>query len=148
MDELQKPLFKQVNNPPGFAPGTTTKIMAKYILSKQAKGKKFQYTVTDENGNIVSTRTSARDYVACTRTGEFYFGRLDLIGKGDHGRALSSATAIVANPEAAYKKQAAYFTPDYRRKWLAENPFDKWVADHLDWAKSRKEALEAIAYLQ
>lgn len=122
--------------------------MAKYILSKKAKGKKYQYTVTDEKGNVISTRTSASDYVACTANSEFYFGRLDLIGKGDHGRALSSATAIVANPEAVYKKQAAYFTPDYRRKWLAENPFDKWVAYHLDWAKSRKEALEAIAYLQ
>lgn len=38
--------------------------MAKYILSKKAKGKKYQYTVTDEKGNVVSTRTSARDYVA------------------------------------------------------------------------------------
>lgn len=122
--------------------------MAKYILSKKAKGKKYQYTVTDEKGNVISTRTSARDYVACTANGEFYFGRLDLIGKGDHGRALSSATAIVANPEAAYKKQAAYFTPDYRRKWLAENPFDKWVADHLDWATERQKELNAIAYLQ
>lgn len=58
--------------------------MAKYILSKKAKGKKYQYTVTDEKGNVISTRTSARDYVACTANGEFYFGRLDLIGKGDH----------------------------------------------------------------
>lgn len=47
----------------GFAPGTITKIMAKYILSKKAKGKKYQYTVTDEKGNVISTRTSARDYV-------------------------------------------------------------------------------------
>lgn len=122
--------------------------MAKYILSKQAKGKKFQYTVTDESGTVISTRTSVRDYVACTRNGKFYFGRLDLIGKGSHGRALSSAMAILVNPEAAYKKQAACFIPDYRRKWLSENPFDKWVANHLDWAKSLKEELEAIAYLQ
>lgn len=57
--------------------------MAKYILSKKVKGKKYQYTVTDEKGNVISTRTSARDYVACTANGEFYFGRLDLIGKGD-----------------------------------------------------------------
>ena len=112
--------------------------MAKYILSKQAKGKKFQYTVTDESGTVISTRTSVRDYVACTRNGEFYFGRLDLIGKGSHGRALSSAMAILVNPEAAYKKQAACFIPDYRRKWLSENPFDKWVANHLDWAKASR----------
>ena len=34
----------------GGAPGTITKIMAKYILSKKAKGKKYQYTVTDGRG--------------------------------------------------------------------------------------------------
>lgn len=78
--------------------------MAKYILSKKAKGKKYQYTVTDEKGNVVSTRTSARDYVACTADGSFYFGRLDLIGKGDHGKRLSHAAAILANPEKEYKK--------------------------------------------
>lgn len=48
--------------------------MAKYILSKKAKGKKYQYTVTDEKGNVVSTRTSARDYVACTANGEITSG--------------------------------------------------------------------------
>lgn len=77
--------------------------MAKYILSKKAKGKKYQYTVTDEKGNVISTRTSARDYVACTANGEFYFGRLDLIGKGDHGKGLSRTTEILANPERASK---------------------------------------------
>ena len=82
----------------GFAPGTITKIMAKYILSKKAKGKKYQYTVTDEKGNVISTRTSARDYVACTANGEFYFGRLDLIGKGDHGKGLSRTTEILKKP--------------------------------------------------
>lgn len=62
--------------------------MAKYILSKKAKGKKYQYTVTDEKGNVISTRTSAREYVACTADGSFYFGRLDLIGKGDPDRMI------------------------------------------------------------
>lgn len=102
--------------------------MAKYILSKKAKGKKYQYTVTDEKGNVVSTRTSARDYVACTANGEFYFGRLDLIGKGDHGKGLSRTTEILANPERAYKKQVAYFVPSYRKEWIAENPADEWIA--------------------
>jgi hypothetical protein len=62
--------------------------MTTYKLNKETKGKKHLYTVTDESGNVISTRTSARDYVACTINGEFYFGRLDLIGKGDHGRAI------------------------------------------------------------
>lgn len=122
--------------------------MAKYILSKKAKGKKYQYTVTDEKGNVISTRTSARDYVACTANGEFYFGRLDLIGKGDHGKRLSHTAAILANPEAAYKKQVAYFTPDYRSKWIAENPAEQWIARNVEYATKEKERLNAIAYLQ
>lgn len=113
--------------------------MAKYILSKKAKGKKYQYTVTDEKGNVVSTRTSTRDYVACTANGEFYFGRVDLIGKGDHGKWLSYTTEILANPERAYKKQAAYFIPFYRREWIAR---------HVNWATERQKELNAIAYLQ
>jgi hypothetical protein len=84
--------------------------MAKYILVKKVKGQKFEYQVIDtESKAIVSKRTSARDYVACTADGSFYFGRLDLIGKGDHGKRLSHTAAILANPEAAYKKQVAYF---------------------------------------
>jgi hypothetical protein len=122
--------------------------MAKYILRKKAKGKKYQYTVTDEKGNVVSTRTSARNYVACTANGEFYFGRLDLIGKGDHGKRLSHTAAILANPEAAYKKQVAYFTPDYRSKWIAENPAEQWIARNVEYATKEKERLNAIAYLQ
>ena len=122
--------------------------MAKYILSKKAKGKKYQYTVTDEKGNVISTRTSAREYVACTADGSFYFGRLDLIGKGDHGKRLSHMAAILANPEAEYKKQVAYFTPDYRSKWIAENPAEQWIARNVEYAKKEKERLDAIAYLQ
>lgn len=121
--------------------------MAKYILSKQTKGKKYLYTVTDENGNVVSTRTSARDYVACVADGSFYFGRLDLIGKGDHGKRLSSANDILANPERAYKKMIAYWVPDYRKKWVAENPVEQWVARNVESAKQEKERLNAIAYL-
>ena len=88
--------------------------MAKYILSKKAKGKKYQYTVTDEKGNVISTRTSARDYVACSVSGKFYFGRLDLVGKGDHGKRLAwaqqranySTSVYMADREAAFAKQA------------------------------------------
>lgn len=122
--------------------------MAKYILSKQVKGKKYLYTVKDENGNVVSTRTSARNYVACTADGSFYFGRLDLIGKGDHGKRLSHAAAILANPEKEYKKMVAYFTPDYREQWKTENPAEQWIARNIESATKEKERLNAIAYLQ
>lgn len=84
--------------------------MAKYILVKKVKGKKYEYQVIDADSKaIVSKRTSARDYVACTADGSFYFGRLDLIGKGDHGKRLSHAAAILANPEKEYKKNGCVF---------------------------------------
>lgn len=122
--------------------------MAKFILIKVQKGKKFLYSVKDENGNIVSTRTSTRDYVACTADGSFYFGRLDLIGKGDHGKRLSHTAAILANPEKEYKKMVAYFTPDYREQWKTENPAEQWIARNIESATKEKERLNAIAYLQ
>lgn len=41
--------------------------MAKYILVKKVKGKKYEYQVIDVDSKaIVSKRTSAREYVACT----------------------------------------------------------------------------------
>lgn len=122
--------------------------MEKYILTKTQKGKKYLYEVKDENGNVVSKRTSTRDYVACSVSGEFYFGRLDLIGKGDHGKELSRTTEILANPERAYKKQVAYFVPSYRKEWIAENPADEWIARNVNWATERQKELNAIAYLQ
>lgn len=76
------------------------------------------------------------------------FGRLDLIGKGDHGKGLSRTTEILANPERAYKKQVAYFVPSYRKEWIAENPADEWIARNVNWATERQKELNAIAYLQ
>lgn len=81
-------------------------------------------------------------------TGRFISVRLDLIGKGDHGKRLSHATEILANPEKAYKKQIAYFTPDYRSTWIAENPAEQWIARNVEYATKEKERLNAIAYLQ
>lgn len=60
-----------------------------YKLLVTETGKKsgrYHYQVVDLNGKIISERTSDREYVACTIDGNFYFGRLDLIGKGQHGR--------------------------------------------------------------
>lgn len=122
--------------------------MKKYILTKTAKGKKFLYEVKDENGKVISNRTSARDYVACTANIEFYFGRIDLIGKGEHGKMLSLATKILSDPKKAYKDQVNYFTPDYRKKWIAENPYNEWINMAIEWATKREKELSAIAYLQ
>lgn len=65
----------------------------KYILNvkirNNIKGPTYHYYVTEEGDcNIISERKSERKYVACTKSGSYYFGRLDLIGKGDHGRRL------------------------------------------------------------
>ena len=62
--------------------------METYKLTKTTKGSNHTYTVTDQAGTVLSKRVSKRDYVACTIDGRYYFGRPDLIGKGDHGRLL------------------------------------------------------------
>ena len=123
--------------------------MAKYILVKKEKGKKFEYQVIDtESKAIVSKRTSARDYVSCVADGSYYFGRLDLIGKGDHGKQLSWVNKILSNPEKAYKEMAANWVPEYRKQWIAENPAEQWIARNVQSAKEEKERLTTIAYLQ
>lgn len=68
-----------------------------FTLTKTTlKNGKFKYVVTNQEGTIVSNRTSSREYVACTADGQFYFGRLDLIGKGDHGRYINRAMSDLA----------------------------------------------------
>lgn len=60
------------------------------------KASKFIYQVMVD-GNVVAERKSNRDYVACyvlksvgkeipTYGVPFFFGRMDLVGKGDSGR--------------------------------------------------------------
>lgn len=58
------------------------------VTETKNKAGKFHYQVIDENGQVISERKSNREYVACTRNGGFYFGRLDLVGRGDHGRMI------------------------------------------------------------
>jgi hypothetical protein len=63
----------------------TYKLLRKETNNKAAK---YYYTVIDETGKVISERSSNREYVACTIDGSFYFGRLDLIGKGDHAKRI------------------------------------------------------------
>lgn len=67
------------------------------------KAGKFHYKIVDLNGKVISERKSNREYVAATINGQFYFGRLDLIGKGDHGRQIKN-TPIEKQVPIAYKK--------------------------------------------
>ena len=67
-----------------------------YKLTKtetNKKAAKYLYKVIDADGLVITERTSNREYVACTIDGSFFFGRLDLIGKGDHGRRVRNRQA-------------------------------------------------------
>lgn len=120
--------------------------MATFKLNKAVKGKKFEYTVTNEKGKIISKRSSTCDYVACTANGEFYFGRLDLIGKGDHGKLLNKANLILSNPQKAWDNDAKKYHI-FPNTWKTENPFEEWLKRSTDWAQRRKSELNSIAYL-
>lgn len=63
----------------------------KYTLNVKETGNKaakYHYTITDEHGKVISERKSNRTYVAATINGQYYFGRIDLVGKGDHGKQI------------------------------------------------------------
>lgn len=66
---------------------TTYKLTRTEINTKSAK---YLYQIVDQNGNIASERKSNREYVACSLSGWFFFGRLDLIGKGDHKKRMQN----------------------------------------------------------
>ena len=120
--------------------------MATYKLNKTVKGKQIEYIVTDESGNVISKRTSKNQYVACTVNGEFYFGRLDLIGQGYHGKLLNRANLILTDPVKAWDKDARQVSLNPER-WKAVNPFEEWLKWSRDWAIRRRLDLEKIAYL-
>lgn len=61
------------------------------VTETKNKAGKFHYQVIDENGTIISERKSNREYAACTINGAFYWGRIDLIGKGDYKNILAYA---------------------------------------------------------
>lgn len=121
--------------------------MAKFKLTRKQKGDKYVYTVVDERNNVISTRTSKRNYVACTANGEFYFGRLDLIGKGSHGKEISYWNAVKNNPELEYRKFVCGFVPSFRDTIMKEHPKDKWLESHSKYSKERLSLLGDIAYL-
>lgn len=67
------------------------------------KAAKYHYAVVDEAGKVISERKSNREYVACTIEGNFYFGRIDLIGKGDHGKMIKNLKPGAIQPEIAFR---------------------------------------------
>ena len=114
-----------------------------YKLTATPKGNKTLYQVIDETGKVISKRTSTRKYVACTIDGSYYFGRLDLIGKGEHGQTLAR---IQDNKDTSREKYESILK-DTRREWermcrmhlqtwstyrQKDEPIKEWQIKHLE----------------
>lgn len=115
---------------------THTHTQSVYTLTKKTlPSGKFHYIVTDANGAVVSERKSGRDYVACSACGYFYFGRLDLIGKGEHGKTIAHALNELQVTEANYT-------------WVGRYQVPQTFAEHQNNCQAQLDRFYAIAYLQ
>lgn len=79
--------------------------MKTYKITKTEKGKKILYEVFDNSGVKIGQRMSTREYVACLvredgSNGPYemglWFGRIDLIGKGDSRHSFGKPGIHVA----------------------------------------------------
>lgn len=126
--------------------------MKKYTLTKTVKGSNFVYTVKDENGTVISTRTSRREYVACTANGEFYFGRRDLIGKGDHGRGLRvsqrNMNYTVKDWESDKRNFTRLYGPKTADKYYRIEEQQEYIESLHERGRERHKVLSEIAYLE
>lgn len=117
-----------------------------YNLNKKDTGRKsgrFHYTITDATGKILSERKSDREYVAATINGQYYFGRLDLIGKGDHGKQVkilapdqqTPIAYLVAEPSAPVQEKPVMTVDELAyRAWIGEkkSQYKQWQIDGLN----------------
>ena len=110
-------------------------------LQVTPKGKKFLYEIINDNGEVIAKRTSNRsNYVAATMHGHYFFGRIDLIGKGDHGRSIANyertlATANVSQAGIIEGAQYAKMTPE------------QYLQYSKDMIAKDLQTLKTIAYL-
>jgi len=114
----------------------------KYTLNAtELKNGKTLYQVKDENGVVVAKRTSTRKYVACTINGAIFFGRLDLIGKGEHGLMINRISEYKYNSTVEeYTKIVAELVRETRfsnrahlATWLRYTPIEKQNAPMDSW---------------
>lgn len=119
----------------------------KYTLNaKELKNGKTIYQVMDENGVIVAKRTSVRKYVACTIDCSFFFGRVDLVGKGEHGAMLNrieeykynSTIDVFGKYVDKMVRETRLATRTHLNCWLEFTPIEKqnapmspWMYEHL-----------------
>jgi hypothetical protein len=107
------------------------------VTTTNNKSGKFHYQVIDENGTIISERKSNREYVACTIDGEFYFGRLDLIGKGNHATYIKYALGYMQM--SLEKFNDAFKNPKYTQSKYEYQEF-------VEMYKNKYKILNTIAY--
>lgn len=87
-------------------------------LTKTKKGDTFVYEVTNDAGDVITRRLSKRDFVACTTHGEFFFRRLDLVGRGVHGRVIKYWEEVLKDPNADYNRIFGWKTPPCKERWI------------------------------
>ncbi|MCD8286214.1 MAG: hypothetical protein LUD50_03190 [Clostridia bacterium] len=67
-----------------------------YTLRKETlKDGSFLYSVLDESGNVIKTRKTGHEYVACCVFDNLFFGKVSLIGKGEHARRIAYAKHVI-----------------------------------------------------
>lgn len=114
----------------------------KLIANQYGKNKTI-YRVIDETGKEISHRVSTRKYVACTIDGSCYFGRLDLIGKGDHGKTLARIAEYKDTSREAYDALLKQTRKDWERMcrmhlqtWATyrrkDDPMEEWQIKFLE----------------
>lgn len=116
------------------------------LKATELKSGKTLYQVINENGVIVAKRTSTRKYVACTIDGGFFFGRIDLVGKGEHGQMINRIKEYEFNSTIeAYNqfvtmrvRETRACTRLHLETWLKFTPIEKqnasmspWMHEHL-----------------
>ena len=127
--------------------------MKTYRLTKtELKNGKFLYEVKDENNNTISKRTSTRHYAACTIDGQFYFGRVDLIGKGMHGQLLNQAIVAKSysveqweNDREAYRRELNKCIAIERSLQRKYNRDSEWLEKYIEDCKQTLERRFPIA---
>lgn len=113
------------------------------LTATTLKNGKTLYQVIDETGKVISKRTSTRKYVACTIDGSFYFGRLDLIGKGEHGSTLSrlqeykdtsreTYDAILRRTRIEWQKSCKLHLQTWAAYREKDEPIKEWQIKHLE----------------
>ena len=121
--------------------------MKTYRLTKtELKNGKFLYEVKDENNNTISKRTSTRGhYMACTIDGQFYFGRVDLIGKGMHGQLLNQAIVAKSYSVEQWEKEREEYRKELNKCIAIERSLQRRYNRDAEWLeKYIAECQEAI----